>query len=401
MSKVISQKWLFDPKLQALLSLLNESGSETRIAGGAVRNALLEQPISDVDLATTLVPRDVMLRCKEAGMKTVPTGVAHGTITVISGEQSFEVTTLRKDVETDGRHAVVNYGTDWKEDAQRRDLTMNALYLDQDGTIFDPLGGIEDIYNQNVRFIGNPEHRIEEDYLRILRFFRFFAWYGKFRPDSEGLKACARLKQGIQKLSSERVWQELIKIFSAPDPSRSVLWMRQTGVLSTVLPESEKWGIDALPFLIEADEEFNREPDGLLRLMSVLPPDAERMSQLADRLKLPNKVRNRLVGWANTTQPFSTLSQKEFGQWLYWQDFKAVSDRVSLAAAKKDKIGKKYVRQLKWLKRWIKPSFPVKGQDLLDAGLMPGPEVAVNLRQMEHTWVESDYKLSKEELLAM
>ena len=196
---------------------------------------------------------------------------------------------LRADVETDGRRAKVSFGRDWKLDAERRDFTINALYAEADGTVVDLVGGIADIEARRLRFIGDAEARIREDYLRILRFFRFFAWYGDGRPDAEGLKACARLKEGLGQLSAERVWSELKKLLSAPDPSRALLWMRQAGVLTSVLPESEKWGIDAIHGLTKAEKDLGWTPDPLLRLEAIVPPDAARMKTLAERLRFSDR----------------------------------------------------------------------------------------------------------------
>ncbi len=205
--------WLKDLSLQKLLAVLSSGGEGARVVGGAVRNTLLGQRVGDLDIATTCLPNETSRRAEEAGFKVVPTGIEHGTVTVIANEQPYEVTTLRADVETDGRHAEVAFGRDWRVDAERRDFTINALYVEADGTIIDLVGGLADIESRTLRFIGDPEQRIREDYLRILRFFRFFAWYGKGRPESEGLKACARLKDGLARLSAERVWSELKKFW--------------------------------------------------------------------------------------------------------------------------------------------------------------------------------------------
>lgn len=399
MAERIEQDWLSKPSLQELLRLLNEGEGEARIAGGAVRNALLGQAISDVDVATSLVPRDVILRLRDAGHKSVPTGIEHGTITAVLDGDAYEVTTLRQDIETDGRHAKVLYGTDWVTDARRRDLTINALYLNADGTVYDPLGGMQDVLSQTVRFIDNAETRIREDYLRILRFFRFFAWYGKFRPDAEGLKACTRLKDGLSGLSAERIWHELSRLLAAPDPSRSILWMRQTGVLSAVLPETEKWGIDALPGLIVAEQQHDWSPDGLLRLMAIIPPMQERVDALGKRLKLPNKVKSRLSLWAQATPLQPILKKDAFYQWLYWQNQLAVSDKLRLAIAKDDEYSKKCVRQLKWQNRWELPEFPLKGGDLIKLGMKAGPGISEKMRELEQIWVDSDFTSSRDELL--
>jgi tRNA nucleotidyltransferase/poly(A) polymerase len=215
--------WLNDPGLQTLLKVLSANGEQARIAGGAVRNTLLGEPVADVDIATTNEPRQSIARTEAAGFKVVPTGIDHGTVTVVADGKAYEVTTLRADIETDGRRAKVAFGRDWEADAERRDFTINALYADANGTVIDLVGGLTDLEGRTLRFIGDPEQRIREDYLRILRFFRFFAWYGSGRPDAEGLKACARLKDGLEQLSAERVWSELKKLLSAPDPSRAAL----------------------------------------------------------------------------------------------------------------------------------------------------------------------------------
>ncbi|MGH7006149.1 MAG: CCA tRNA nucleotidyltransferase, partial [Alphaproteobacteria bacterium] len=273
MSKTVSiaaaAPWLKDASLQKLLAALCAGDEGARIVGGAVRNTLLGQPVTDIDIATTALPEATLQRAKEAGFRAVPTGIDHGTITVIAEGRPFEVTTLRADIRTDGRHAEVAFGRDWQMDAERRDFSINALYAEADGTVVDLVGGIADIESRTLRFIGDPEQRIREDYLRILRFFRFFAWYGKGRPDGEGLKACARLKDGLARLSAERVWSELKKLLAAPDPSRALLWMRQAGVLTAILPESEKWGIDTIHGLVKTEQDLRWSVDPLLRLASM------------------------------------------------------------------------------------------------------------------------------------
>ena len=325
--------WLGAAELQALLAALSADGEEARVAGGAVRNALLGEAVADVDIATTCLPDDTITRAIAAGFKTVPTGYDHGTVTVIAGGQAYEVTTLRADIETDGRHARVVFGRDWRRDAERRDFTINALYCLADGTIVDLVGGIADLESRTLRFIGDAEERIREDFLRILRFFRFFAWYGSGRPDAQGLKACARLKDGLAKLSAERVWSELKKLLEAPDPGRALLWMRQTGVLTAVLPESEKWGIDAVPALIAAERDLGWSPDPLLRLEAMVPPEPARMKAMADRLKLSNAESARLIGWAMAQAVRLETSDDALRRALYYGESQSVEDRLKLAWA--------------------------------------------------------------------
>jgi len=331
---IIEQDWINDSALQELLTLLERDGGAARIAGGAVRNALLDEPIIDVDLATTHTPDVVSQLLENAGHRAIPTGIEHGTVTALIDGKTFEITTLRRDVETDGRHAKVVFGTDWVEDARRRDFTMNALYADKQGKVYDPLGGYEDLMARRVIFIDDPSQRICEDGLRILRFFRFFAWYGEFRPDAEGLKACVRLKDRLDDLSSERIWQELARLLAAPNPTKAILWMRQTGVLAQVLPEGEKWGIDGIHGLVEAEAGLGWSPDSVLRLICILPPMPDKLGAMAIRLKLSGKVRDRILAWAHCPDVSLKFKRADFEQFLYRQNLQAVEDRLRLAIAK-------------------------------------------------------------------
>ncbi|RWN98775.1 CCA tRNA nucleotidyltransferase [Mesorhizobium sp.] len=401
--------WLGERHLQRLLAALADGGEEARVAGGAVRNALIGQPVADVDIATTTVPDETIRRAEAAGFKAVPTGIEHGTITIVAGGKPFEVTTLRADIETDGRRAKVSFGRDWKADAERRDFTINALYAEADGTIVDLVGGIADIEARRLRFIGNPEARIREDYLRILRFFRFFAWYGDGRPDAEGLKACARLKEGLGQLSVERVWSELKKLLSAPDPSRALLWMRQAGVLTSVLPESEKWGIDAIHALTRAEKDLGWTPDPLLRLEAIVPPDAARMKTLAERLRFSVSEAGRLRQWALTAPVEPKTTEAELAKRLYRGDRQGIVDRLrlSLASARARAVEDNdalleaggFSRLLAFAEKWKKPGFPLKGADLTRLGASPGPKLGATLKNLENEWIESGFALDRGALL--
>ncbi|BCH15103.1 CCA tRNA nucleotidyltransferase [Mesorhizobium sp. L-2-11] len=401
--------WLGERHLQRLLAALADGGEEARIAGGAVRNALIGQPVADVDIATTTVPDETIRRAEAAGFKAVPTGIEHGTITIVAGGKPFEVTTLRADIETDGRRAKVSFGRDWKADAERRDFTINALYAEADGTIIDLVGGIADIKARRLRFIGDPEARIREDYLRILRFFRFFAWYGDGRPDAEGLKACARLKEGLRQLSVERVWSELKKLLSAPDPSRALLWMRQAGVLTSVLPESEKWGIDAIHALTRAEKDLGWTPDPLLRLEAIVPPDAARMKTLAERLRFSVSDASRLRQWALTAPVEPKTTEAELAKRLYRGDRQGLVDRLrlSLASARARAVEDNdalleaggFSRLLAFAGKWKKPDFPVRGADLTRLGASPGPKLGATLKNLENEWIESGFALDRGALL--
>lgn len=390
--------WLQEQSLQKLLTVLSEGGEEARIAGGAVRNTFLGEPVADVDIATTTLPEETMRRATDAGFKTVPTGIDHGTVTVIADGKPYEVTTLRADVETDGRHATVAFGRDWKADAERRDFTINGLYADADGTVIDLVGGVADLKSRTLRFIGDPEQRITEDYLRILRFFRFFSWYGSGRPDAEGLKACARLKGRLAQLSAERVWSELRKLLAAPDPSRALLWMRQASVLTTVLPESEKWGIDAIHTLVAAEQAHGWQPDAMLRLAAIVPPDAARLKAMAERLRMSNDEAMRLEQFAMSAPANGSLSEREFAKMLYRGKPDGIEDRLRLAIAG-GKQANKLLRQLDFAKTWERPRFPVGGDDLKALGMTAGPAMGARLKQLEDQWVASNFSLTKEQLL--
>jgi poly(A) polymerase len=399
---IAGAEWLKDADLQRLLSALSAGGEEARVAGGAVRNALLGQAVADVDIATTTIPEETIRRAKAAGFRVVPTGIQHGTVTVIAGGVGHEVTTLRADVETDGRRARVVFGRDWKADAERRDFTINALYAEADGTVVDFVGGLTDLESRTLRFIGDAEARIREDYLRILRFFRFFAWYGSGRPDAEGLKACARLKDGIDQLSAERVRAELKKLLAAPDPSRALLWMRQAGVLTKTLPESEKWGIDAIHGLVKAERDLGWQPDPLLRLEAIVPSDAQRMQVLAERLKLSNADAERLKSWTLAPKIEPGGSESELSKKLYRSGRQPILDKLRLALASARAKGIEsndalieaggYSRLLKFAEKWTAPKFPLKGADLQAIGVPTGPEMGKLLKRLEEEWVEADFR---------
>ncbi|MBX3580328.1 MAG: CCA tRNA nucleotidyltransferase [Rhizobiaceae bacterium] len=408
-ASIAGAEWLQEPALQKLLGILNTDGEEARIAGGAVRNALLGEAVADVDIATTCVPDETRRRAETAGFRVAPTGIEHGTLTIVAEGVGHEVTTLRADVETDGRRAKVVFGRDWKADAERRDFTINALYANADGSIVDLVGGLADLESRTLRFIGDAEARIREDYLRILRFFRFFAWYGRGRPDSEGLKACARLKDGLDRLSAERVWTELRKLLSAPDPSRSLLWMRQAGVLTKVLPESEKWGIDAIHGLVKAEGDLGWSADPLLRLEAMVPPDGERLKGLAERLRLSNAEASRLADWAGSAKIGSKATESELAKRLYREGREPLLDRIRLAMAsararavtEDDALVEAggYARLFKFAQAWETPVFPLKGSDMQAIGMQPGPEMGKLLKRLEDEWIESGFRLDGGALL--
>lgn len=382
-----AEPWLRSRALQALFRVIKAAGGEARVAGGAVRNALMGLPVTEVDVATTLTPERVTEACTAAGMHVHPTGIEHGTVTVVSQKQAYEVTTLRHDVETFGRHATVEYTDDWQADAQRRDFTMNAMYCDASGTVYDFTEGYRDILRQRIMFVGAAEQRIKEDYLRILRFFRFHARFGTGAPDADGLKACSALASGMDQLSAERIRQEMLKLLEAPGAVETLKIMAAQGVLGHCLPYTEEWGvIDRLP------------PDGILRL-GVL---AREPLAMKERWKLSNDEAERLEALMGFTPPTPALREREQRIVLYQTGAETWRDLVRLAwarsgAAMDDRAWK---RLLRLPERWTVPKFPVTGRDLLDKGLNPGPEIGVTLRRLEDWWVASDFTATKDDLLA-
>lgn len=403
--------WLHDKGLQSLLSCLSENGEEARVVGGAVRNQLLGYPVNDVDIATTCPPDEIIKRVSEAGFKAVPTGYEHGTITVVVNGHSYEVTALRSDIEPDGRHTKVVFGRDWKADAKRRDFTINAIYADANGKIYDDVNGLADIETATLRFIGEADERIREDYLRILRFFRLYAWIGKGRPDAEALKACARLKDGLLQLSAERVWSELKKMLSSPDPTRALLWMRQAAILGIILPETEKWGIDAFRPLVETGHVMGFAPDPLLRLFSIVPKDEARLKKMAERLRFSNAEKTRLLNWAHMNPIKYDCSDLELKKLGYNHGKEAVLDELTLALANarahamsNDKAlveASHYVRLLKLIQNYDIPVFPVTGKDLMPLGISEGPAIGHKLKALEKLWVESGFLLDRQALIDM
>ncbi|TFF20480.1 CCA tRNA nucleotidyltransferase [Jiella endophytica] len=406
----ISADWLKAEPLQALLAALSADGQAARVVGGAVRNTLMDRHVTDIDIATTTLPEETIRRAEAIGLKTVPTGIEHGTITVIADHRPYEVTTLRRDIETDGRHAVVTFGRDWQADAERRDFTINALYADAKGEVLDLVGGIADIERGNLRFIGEAEQRILEDRLRILRFFRFFAWYGRGRPDADGLRAVTRLRDGLTQLSAERVWNELRRLLVAPDPSRALLWMRQTGALTVALPESERWGIDHIHALVQSEAARGWKPDPLIRLMAIVPPDPARLGELSKRLKLANHERDRLLAFGNEPAPQPDESERALRARLYFGNRQASEDVLRLALAKaQGKIGSdtdaletvaKLSARLQIAEAFSAPEFPLSGEELKQKGFAPGPDLGRELDRLKRIWAEGGFQASVDELLA-
>ena len=378
--------WLNASSLQRVLSAIAAAGGEARVAGGAVRNALLGEEVTEVDLATTLSPEQVTEACIASGMSVHPTGIDHGTVTVVADHHPYEVTTLRHDVETDGRRAKVKFTDDWEADAMRRDFTMNALFCDARGQVHDFTDGYRDILRRKVIFVGDPAQRIEEDYLRILRFFRFHARYGEGAPDEAGLRACLRLKSGLDGLSAERIRQEMFKLMAAKGAVPTLKLMAETGILPHLLPHTEDWRVlERLP----------REP--LLRL-AVLARDPLAMKE---RWRLSNHDGKRLAAICSLIPPSPGLREMEQKIILYQIGPEAWHDLVLIAWARSEAAMDDAAWQslLSLPQRWNIPVLPVSGGDLLAAGMNPGPEIGVTLRRLEDWWVASGFTPGKQDLL--
>jgi poly(A) polymerase len=392
--RVAQRGWLKDPALRNVLGILNAGGT-TRVAGGAVRNALLGVPVADVDLATTLAPEAVMAKAREAGLGVHPTGLEHGTVTVVADGRPFEVTTLRIDVETFGRHARVHFTDDWETDARRRDFTMNALYCDADGRVHDPLGGYRDIERRIVRFVGNPEARIKEDYLRILRFFRFNAQYGLGTPHSDGLKHSVRLRRNLVKLSGERIRQELWKLLAAPRAVAMLRIMKKHGITRILLGTNGE--TTALQRMTDIDRWLKLDPDPLLRL-HLLTGGAQRYR---DRLKLTNAEMARLKALSSAGEPSPSLRPRERRAVLYQLGRQAYKDsiRIAWAASRVPTKDAGWKKLLLFEKHAALPEFPVSGADLIARGIKPGPAMGLTLKALEDWWIAAGFPEDKEQVL--
>ena len=383
------EKWMSDARTRAVMDAL---GPDARFVGGAVRNALLKREVSDVDIATPLTPDEVTKRLKKAGLGAVPTGIEHGTVTAISSGTPFEVTTLRRDVATDGRRAVVAFTTDWKEDAARRDFTMNALYATADGEVIDLVGGVADLQAGRVRFVGDATTRIREDYLRILRLFRFHAWYGKGEIDPEALRAAAAEKSGLAQLSGERVQKELLRLLEAENPGPVLRVMAASGILGELLPGALM--IARLEKLVAIDAEAFFTPDPMLRLAALLPSDAVAADAAAKKLRLSNADAQRLIDIAGAKEKIvSYLSIKEVRKLLYRIGIAPFRDRVFIKWAEdpKESNAINWRMLLEVASTWPRPTFPLTGRDVMLAGVPEGPLVGRILAEVEDWWIDADF----------
>ena len=375
--KLDAARWRKKRGMKRLLAALGADEGLTRYVGGAVRDDLLGLPVSDIDLATRIPPQEVMERLEKARMKAVPTGIDHGTVTAVSDGHPFEVTTLRRDVSTDGRRATVAFTDDWQEDAARRDFTINALSADpRTGELFDYFGGLPDLEQRHVRFIGDPFQRIAEDHLRILRFFRFHARFGAGEPNAAALEACTARANDLMGLSRERIADELLKLLGMPDPSSTVAIMLDRGILRPVLPELQPASVADLRALVTAEQQAGIDADPIRRLAALLPKEPAVAEDIAVRLRLSNKARKRLacaVGGAIESSPQALA---------YRTGTECAVDRLLIAQRPADAAE---------IAGWRLPRLPISGGALIKRGVPEGPLVARTLRRIEEHWVQSGF----------
>lgn len=391
--------WLKTPQVQAVFAALEAAKpSGSRFVGGCVRNTLMGRAVDDIDIATQLTPENTLKALEAADIRAIPTGIEHGTVTAIIDKNPFEITSLRRDVETDGRRAVVAFTEDWEVDARRRDFRLNAIYADLDGTLYDPTGGgLDDAAAGRVIFIGDPDQRLREDYLRILRFFRFNAWYGA-KIDAGGLAACARHKDGLDKIAAERIWKELKKLLSASWAHPAITDMQRAGILDIILPH---WLHAGLPMdtdvtagsyvedIEDSETAYDLSIDPLRRLMGLLPIEKSAMMATADALKLSNQERDRLLVQTKLAGYYESAADVRRDQYLFGRE--AMLDWVA-------QITDYNVWEILKANPDV-PVFPLRGDDLVKAGLEAGPAIGDLLRELENWWIGGDFCAEKAELL--
>lgn len=387
--------WLTAGRTARVLQLLNADGEEARVVGGAVRNALLKLPPGDMDIATTALPEEVVRRAKVAGIKSVPTGIDHGTITLVIDGHPYEVTTLREDTETFGRKAKVAFGRDWVRDAERRDFTMNGLSVDAKGIVHDYVGGLADVAARRVRFIGDPDQRIAEDYLRILRFFRIHAAFGEGEPDRDGYLACIRGRDGLASLSAERVRMEMLKLLVAKGASAAALAMADGGLLQALIGGVAYTG--PLATMVAIERELGMPADVARRLAALTVAVTEDAKRVATRLRLSNAEAKALDSMGHRWWRFATKDDASARRLLYRLGPERYHDRVLLAWARLGgEVNSSRWRELAELpQRWTAPKFPLKAADFIARGMAEGPALGHVLTLAEDAWLAADFPLDE------
>jgi poly(A) polymerase len=387
--------WLQSGPTARVLELLDSNGEQARVVGGAVRDALLKIAVREIDIATTALPDEVIRRAKAAGIKSVPTGIEHGTVTLVVEKQPFEVTTLRQDIETFGRKAKVAFGRDWVADAQRRDFTINGLSVDATGLVHDHVGGLDDIAARRVRFIGDPDQRIAEDYLRILRFFRFHAAYGAVKPDRPGYLACIRGREGLAQISAERVRMEMLKLMVADGAAAAITAMADGGLLLPVFGGVAYTG----PFkaMISAERLLRLKPDPVRRLGALAVGVTEDARRLSTRLRLTNAEAKALDSMGHRWWRLAGMDEATARRRLYRLGADRFRDRLMLAWSRASEDGNStHWSELATLpERWTAPKFPLKAADFIARGIAEGPALGQVLALAEDAWLAADFPLDQ------
>ncbi|NJM51266.1 MAG: CCA tRNA nucleotidyltransferase [Sphingomonadales bacterium] len=379
MTQLPAADWLHSPGLARVVTALKTAQGPPRLVGGAVRDSLLGLSVTDIDLATPILPDQVISRLEAAQIKAVPTGIDHGTVTAVASGETFEITTLRRDVSTDGRRATVAFSEDWREDAARRDFTLNALYADPvTGEVFDYFGGLNDLKTRHLRFIGNAADRIDEDHLRILRYFRFLARFGGGKVNSEALVACADGAPKMMALSRERIASELMKIMDLTDPGQAVRLMAENGIFQAFLPEFIGQGPQILKRLIEREQRHSLRASSTSRLLCLLPADVQIADKIAMRLKLSNRMRKDMAALIGGR----SICADNIRAFAFHNGLESARDAALLFTGDSD-----LPAALSQLADWKIPEFPVKGGDIIAKGLTAGPVVAQTIKEIRDSWI--------------
>ena len=388
-----------DKAILNLFKIIERHGGVLRFVGGAVRDALAGLQAFDLDLATDMSPDELVETCEENNIKTIPIGIKFGTVGIVINDKILEITSLRKDIETDGRHAKVEFTTDWNEDASRRDLTINAVYADEEGNVFDYYNGIDDLEKGIVRFIGNPNQRIQEDYLRILRFFRFYSIFGKGEIDTKALDACKANQAGLQKISIERIRDEFFKIMLTPNVIKTMKIIIDNDILGYILPKAEHF--DCLESLINLVRQKKLEESALRRLFVLYQPDEKLADNFAIRLKFSNKQKDLFLNWARYNPDLSDFTDKQkLAQMLYRQGREFCRHRFILKCAETQTIPENFDDVLRSMETLPIKEFPLKGRDIIEAGIEDNRKIGQILKMLEQLWIESNFEMSKQDLLA-
>ncbi len=408
--KLPAEPWITAPETRAVIDALMAKGSEVRFVGGCVRDAMAKKPIKDIDLGTPDPPETVIELLKSAGIKAIPTGIEHGTITAIIGKEKFEITTLRRDIDTDGRRATVAYTYDWVEDSNRRDFTINALSATPDGDVYDPHDGLSDLAHGRIRFVGLAQDRIEEDVLRLLRFFRFYGSFGRPPPDKDAMAACRRHAGLLPTLSGERVRDEVTKIMLTPDPADVCVLMRGIGIFEHILPGAGDVGrLRSLSWLetraIVMDAVF---PDALRRLAALLDTDADGAKAVGEQLRLSNKDKERLsmlcAPKLDVSPDMDVVSRRRSLHKIGPERMRdlallAWAGELSLTPRLPHERTEGWIELLEQCHGWQGVTFPVQGQDAINLGLAEGPRVGELMAALEGWWQEGNYQADRDACL--